>query len=110
MPPSQRKPAGDFTGRQAEKLAEQKQAELAERAGSISTINPIPEAIVNSQGSDEVAAPVRVKSATVRFKVNTDLEDVTIGQGNIFTFKRGETYTASRHVYDHLEEKGLVWH
>lgn len=110
MPPTQRKPAGDFTGRQAEKLAEQKQAELAERAGSISTINPIPEVISTIQEPERVESPVRVKTATVRFKVNTDLDDVTIGQGNIFTFKRGETYTASRHVYDHLEEKGLIYH
>jgi hypothetical protein len=114
MPPSQRKQAGDFTGRTAEKLADQKQSELAERAGSISTINPIPEAILNGSdaGASEVdfTGPIKVKSATVRFKVNTDLEDVTIGQGNIFTFKRGVTYTASKHVYDHLEEKGLVYH
>ena len=42
--------------------------------------------------------------------VNTDLEQVTIGAGNHYSFNEGEKYRVPAHVADHLEEKGLIWH
>ncbi len=36
-----------------------------------------------------------------------DIEDVTIGQGNTFTFREGYRYKVPRWVAAHLEEKGL---
>lgn len=42
--------------------------------------------------------------------VNTDLEQITIGAGNHYSFNEGEKYRVPAHVADHLEEKGLVWH
>jgi hypothetical protein len=57
----------------------------------------------------EVPAP-READGTVVLRVNTDLEDVTIGAGNNYTFMEGQAYRVPRHVYDHLEEKGYVWH
>jgi hypothetical protein len=113
MPINPRKAAGDLTGRPAEKLAEQQAAALADRAGHITTINPLPEVIPDelpeatmTSGRQQAVA----KSATRRLRVNTDLDDVTIGQGKNFTFKRDQFYTVSEHVYNHLEEKGLVYH
>lgn len=110
MPISQRKAAGDLTGRQAEKLADQKAAQLAERAGQISTINPIPEAILTPNEDAVSDRPIVAKSSNHRIRVNADLDDVTIGQNNIFTFKRDTFYNVSDHVYNHLEEKGLIYH
>jgi hypothetical protein len=37
-----------------------------------------------------------------------DLEDVTIGYGNTFTFREGYRYKVPRWVAGHLEEKGLA--
>ena len=51
-----------------------------------------------------------VEQAFRVMRVNTDLEDVTIGQGNHFTFREGVRYKVPAMVYDHLEEKGYVWH
>jgi hypothetical protein len=43
-------------------------------------------------------------------RVNSDLKDVTIGAGNLYTFLEGEKYRVPMNVADHLEEKGYVWH
>lgn len=59
---------------------------------------------VRSMGVAVAEAPTKV------IRVNTTLEDVTIGQGNLYSFKEGEKYRVPSHVADHLEEKGLVWH
>lgn len=42
-------------------------------------------------------------------RVVEDLEDVTIGYGNTFTFEAGRTYKVPAFVYNHLAEKGYVW-
>jgi len=88
-------------------LAEAHAEELAERAGRISTINPIDEVVV---ADEDVEAGPEVGPAERRMRVNTDLENVVIGQGTNYTFLRGKVYTVPAHVYDHLEEKGYVYH
>lgn len=46
----------------------------------------------------------------VVIRVNTTLEDVTIGAGTNFTFNEGQRYRVPIHVANHLEEKGYVYH
>jgi hypothetical protein len=46
----------------------------------------------------------------VTIRVNEDLEKVTIGAGNHYDFEAGRRYSVPKHVADHLEEKGYVWH
>lgn len=58
----------------------------------------------------EVPEPRTGPDGTMVLRVNCDLEDVTIGAGNNYTFMEGQAYRVPRHVYDHLEEKGYVWH
>lgn len=41
--------------------------------------------------------------------VAADLEDVTLGYGNIYSFKEGGKYRVPRWIAEHLEERGLVW-
>jgi hypothetical protein len=54
---------------------------------------------------------VGVNEAPYRtIRINSDLESVTIGAGNHYTFREGEKYKVPAHVADHLEEKGYVWH
>lgn len=57
----------------------------------------------------QVAAPV-VEQAFRLMRVNTDLPDVTIGKDNHFTFRENQRYKVPQYVYDHLEEKGYVYH
>ncbi len=54
-------------------------------------------------------APVVVGESTREMRVVEDLEDVTIGYGNTFTFEAGRTYKVPAFVYNHLAEKGYVW-
>lgn len=46
-----RRPAGDFTGRQAEQIAREKEPELRARAGEITTINQPPTTTVLDEGA-----------------------------------------------------------
>jgi hypothetical protein len=43
-------------------------------------------------------------------RVTMDLENVTFGQGNTFTFKRGLRYRMPRALYDHLDSRGYIFH
>ncbi|MFJ2115944.1 hypothetical protein ACIOEX_29335 [Streptomyces sp. NPDC087850] len=54
-------------------------------------------------------APVVVGETTREMRVVEDLEDVTIGYGNTFSFEAGRTYKVPAYVYNHLAEKGYVW-
>jgi hypothetical protein len=51
-----------------------------------------------------------------RMRVNTTLEDVTVGkdpitqQLNNYTFEEGVTYKVPQHVYNHLDRLGYVYH
>ncbi|MEV4576034.1 hypothetical protein AB0K16_22590 [Nonomuraea jabiensis] len=114
MAASRRSPR-DATGRRADELAEAHAETLAERAGEISTINPLPEVVVSDadiSADDEIelTSEVEVKVAYKKMRVNTDLDDVTIGRDYQKTFKRGVEYKVPAFVYDHLEEKGYVYH
>jgi hypothetical protein len=53
---------------------------------------------------------VDVKEKLVKFKVREDLEAVTIGAGTFYNFEAGKTYNYPKYIYDHLEEKGMIWH
>lgn len=59
---------------------------------------------------DDDGAPVVVAEKMKKFRVNTTLEKVTIGVGNHFDFVEGQKYKAPKYVYDHLNEKGYIWH
>lgn len=118
---STKRPA-DFTGRQAEILQSQNEALLRERDGEISLFNAQQEeenktVVDYGQGDQEVIDPenpdapaVTVKSKNVMIRVNSDLEQVTIGHGNYYDFTPGRVYKVPQHVADHLERLGYVYH
>jgi hypothetical protein len=125
MARASRKPPQDVTGRMAEKLAEQHAEELAGRAGQITTItgtvSTTPDGETEVDYTAHMTAPeakdaggIKIggnkKAATRRIQVNCDLENVTIGIGNNYTFKRGVWYTVPAGVAAYLDAKGLVWH
>ena len=113
-----RKPAGDLTGRQAEKLAAERDAEAKERAKTMATATIVAEAEKSNTVIDLTAKPapvveeqpVVVEEAPREIRVNTNLTDIVIGQGNYLTFEVGVPYRVPAFVANHLEEKGLIWH
>lgn len=116
---------GDLTGNtKAKQLAEKKAKDEAEAKAAAEAL-----AKAEAEKTDEVVdltvdteeAPVAVDGEIVvtevdtaekivEFKVNSTLEQVTIGHGNHYDFEQGRTYKAPEHVFKHLEEKGLIWH
>jgi hypothetical protein len=116
--------AGDYTGRQKaelqalhadEQAAAAQQLSLATAAAAATEqetidlapkVDEVPQHVVG-----EIAvSDVDVSEDLVKFRVNETLESVTIGHGNHYDFVEGQEYRAPKRIYDHLEEKGLIWH
>lgn len=113
----------DLTGLQAERLATQQAREVKEAQSRMSVVTPVefdsevydtPEPIFADQSevepSEDGTTVVEVKVPRRKMRVNADLEDVTIGAGNTVSFFVGHLYDVPAPLYDHLEEKGYVWH
>lgn len=118
MPP--RKRAGDLTGLETERLQKEHQAELKQRAQEISMMAEV-EAEQNDIPIDyshgplthnpelDVEDEVELKPANQVIIPNTNLESVTFGAGQHFSFEEGRKYTVSRELAEHLRSKGLLW-
>lgn len=50
------------------------------------------------------------EDSTFEIRTNVDIEDMTLGAGNFYTFKAGQRYRVTRAVRDHLEGLSLIWH
>lgn len=117
------KKSGDFTGRQAQAEAAKAAEEKRARAEQISmqtaeeqrefdesvfdmTQNPAKPSVV-----DEVV-PVGVETAddSVVVRVAEDIENMTYGHRNNYSFKAGGKYKVPKAVAERLESLGLVWH
>lgn len=125
---------GDFTGAQKAKLAKEHADEVARREGELSMMEAseaeaaqnrvtdytgsqpvILDDIEDLTAADEELllgddAPELREQPHRTIRVNADLENVTIGVGNHYTFREGEKYKVPVQVAQHLEEKGYVWH
>jgi hypothetical protein len=116
---------GDMTGKLKEKLTAEHAVELEERAATMTMATasiaaqkdevidlteekPAPPA--ENVGDVEVSDAITIEDDLVDFRVNTTLEQVTIGVGNTYDFVEGQKYRAPRWVYQHLDEKGVVFH
>jgi hypothetical protein len=64
--------------------------------------------LTNGEVQDLEVAQARNETKVIR--VNTTLEEVTIGVGTSFNFEEGKQYRVPAHVAAHLEEKGYIWH
>lgn len=117
--------AGDFTGKQKAELAAKHAEEQKEKAKSVALatatadaeekepvdLTPVqPEVQEDVVDDVAVARDVDVKEEIKSFRVNEDLEMVTIGHGNHYNFEVGRTYRAPKSIYDYLDERGFIWH
>lgn len=115
MPP--RKRAGDLTGLETQRLQAEHADELKAKANELTMFNA---ALEEEKASpvDYTKSPtplpeidtteVVLENPTRTIMVNTDLESVTFGAGNHYTFEVGRKYTVSRDLADHLATKGLI--
>lgn len=116
------KPA-DFTGRQRQVLAEKAAEELAQRQGEISMAQQVErqkmetEIVDLSEGTtpstivlDEVTSVVpELTEEFAIIRVVEDIDDMTYGAGNLYTFKVGQKYKVTKQLADHLDEKGYIY-
>lgn len=114
--PTQRRRPQDFTGREADRLAKERD-EAAERAANELTMVQSAEREVKSEVVDyatpelsKPAGPVEVRQPYRTVRINTDLEQVTYGAGHHYDFEQGRTYKLPTDFADHLDAKGFVWH
>ena len=112
----------DATGRAAEEAAKRNAAELQKRkdeisisraAEEISLQNDVfdpkkPDAPLLIDEIEEVGVGVN-KEDTVVIRVNTDIEDMTYGVGNNYTFKAGVKYSVPSHLASYLQGLGYLW-
>jgi sRNA-binding protein len=117
MPVAPKKPT-DMTGRLREEAAAAHAEEQAERAAEMSMasaqkqnqLNETIDATVPNRATVIVDNPVEISTEedSVTIRVIADIENMTLGVGNIYTFKAGQKYKVSKNVATHLEEKGYL--
>lgn len=105
----------DLTGRKKAELAAAHQAEQQAAAQRMSTITAQAEQkkteTIDLSGDDtKTVEDVEVKVPKVELRVNTTLENVTIGHGTNYDFEVGQKYKVTKDVYDYLDDLGFVWH
>jgi hypothetical protein len=110
-----------MTGRAAEDAAKRNAAELAARKDEISISRQQEEISLANDVFDpkKPDAPlvideienvgVKLANDTVVIRTISDIEDMTYGVGNMYTFKQGVKYRVPRDLADYLERLGYVW-
>jgi hypothetical protein len=111
----------DVTGRERESQIKAHAEELAERAGQMSMATAQAAARLETEIVDltspsnpTVLDEVEVIGVDLAddlqvIRVAEDLENVTIGAGNNYSFKAGQKYKVAKHVAVHLQEKGYLY-
>jgi hypothetical protein len=123
MPATQRKRPQDYTGREAQRLAKERD-EANARAAELSMVTAAEIEAEKDEVIDLTLPPepedrvpdgvevggVEVNQATRKVTINTDLPDTTYGHGNTRSFEAGRTYIISKDWADHLDRLGFVHH
>ena len=111
----------DATGLAAEKAAKANQEALRKRKDEISIAAQIEEESLEKDVFDpkRPEAPlvldeiedvgVSVNNDMVVIRTITDIEEMTYGVGNSFTFKAGVKYRVPSHLASYLEQLGYIW-
>jgi hypothetical protein len=111
----------DATGKAAEDAAKKNAAELRKRKDEISLNQKIEEELLETAVFDpkkpdqpilideieEVG--VSVNNDKVVIRTITDIDEMTYGVGNVFSFKAGVKYSVPRDLANYLEGLGYIW-
>lgn len=111
----------DATGRAAEQAAKKNAAELQKRKDEISIAAQIEAEQLETQVFDpkKPDAPivldeienvgVTTANDTVIIRTITDIDEMTYGVGNTYSFKAGVKYRVPSHLANYLEQLGYIW-
>ena len=111
----------DATGKAAEDAAKRNAAELKKREAELSISRQAEAELLETNVFDpknpdqpifideieEVG--VSVNNDKVVIRTITDIDDMTYGVGNSYTFKAGVKYSVPRDLADYLEGLGYIW-
>lgn len=117
--------ASDLTARQVAAANKKRDDEKAERAKTMSMATAAkekaiknevvdlsdpkaPQSVESEVGGDVVIQEVDVAEKFVTIRVNEDI-DMTYA-GVSYKMEVGPKYKLPKHIADHLEDKGVVWH
>lgn len=111
----------DATGRAAEQAARKRAKELKDRENEIALAHE-QERVENETAVFDPKRPdqplvldeietVGVSTANDMVIIRTvvDIEDMTYGVGNTYTFKAGKKYSVPAHLANYLEQLGYIW-
>lgn len=111
----------DATGKAAEDAARRNAKELAARAEEITLMRQAEEVSLANDVFDPKKPDqpilideieelgVAVVSDKVIIRTITDIDDMTYGVGNTYSFKSGQKYSVPRDLADYLESLGYIW-
>ena len=111
----------DATGRAAEQAAKKNAETLQKRKDEISIAAQIEAEQLETQVFDpkKPDAPlvldeienvgVTTANDTVIIRTITDIDEMTYGVGNTYSFKAGVKYRVSSHLANYLEQLGYIW-
>lgn len=111
----------DATGRAAEQAAKRNAKVLADRADEISTVRQQeaeslerdvfdpkkPDAPIMVDEVQEVG--VSINNDKVVIRTIADIDEMTYGVGNTYSFKQGVKYSVPRDLADYLQSLGYIW-
>jgi hypothetical protein len=111
----------DATGRAAEEATRKNQKELKKRQDEISLASAIEAERLETEVFDPKREDtplvldeienvgVSVNDDYVIVRTITDIEDMTYGVGNVYTFKANVKYRVPKHLAEYLEGLGYIW-
>ena len=111
----------DATGKAAEKAQKSRAEELRKRQDEISIANQLeaeslerdvfdpkhPDTPIVLDEIEEIG--VGLANDKVIIRTITDIDDMTYGVGNTYTFKAGVKYSVPRDLANYLEGLGYIW-
>jgi hypothetical protein len=110
----------DVTGRKRDALAAEHVEEIQKRAETMSLATAEAQIKLESEVLDatepnraavvvdEVKVVGSQEGETVEIRVIADIESMTLGAGNYYSFKAGQKYKVTKEVAEHLKEKGYL--
>lgn len=107
----------DVTGRKREALVAENLENMQEKANTMSMATAearikleteVIDATVPERQVVIVDPVVNVDEGEVEIRVIEDIENMTLGSGNNYNFKAGQRYKVTKHVAQHLKEKGYL--
>jgi exosome complex RNA-binding protein Csl4 len=109
----------DVTGRKRDELAAANAEALQERANEMSLATAEAKVKLETEVLDatkpnraavvvDTVTKVGVQDDVVEIRVVADVENMTLGAGNNYSFKAGQKYSVTKAVAAHLKEKGYL--